>query len=100
MSALDSDGSTSRVYRRRTVKATGKNKYQLRYHTYPQPTAPALRPFTTMLFPLSLLLLHLTSTVAVATTKCLVSGDQDSINNALALGAFLEALCVHLQLVS
>ncbi|OXH56490.1 hypothetical protein J002_02846, partial [Cryptococcus neoformans] len=39
-----------------------------------------------MLFPLSLLLLHLTSTVAAATTKCLVSGDQDSINNALALG--------------
>ncbi|OXB37448.1 hypothetical protein LQV05_003528 [Cryptococcus neoformans] len=39
-----------------------------------------------MLFPLSLLLLHLTLTVAAATTKCLVSGDQDSINNALALG--------------
>lgn len=53
-----------------------------------------------MLIPLIPLLLYVASAVAATTPKCLVSGNQDSINDALALGASLEALGVYLQLLA
>lgn len=72
------------------MKRRGRSKYQLRNHILSLKTGPALCLFTTMLIPLIPLLLHVASTVAATTTKCLVSGNEDSINNALALGASLR----------